>query len=231
MLRIVTLDGPAGCGKSTVSRMVARKLGGRMFSSGRIYRTLTWIGLETGVDFTDPASVSALAIKHDLSITAPGDDFKVLVDGVDPGNVLDSTRVTGNIHFISGNAELRQSVLPIQRKLPEDLPVVAEGRDMGTVVFPEAPVKIFLTASSHQRAVRRQAELRQRLEEDLPFEEVLEQVELRDARDRERDVSPMRPAEDAAQIDSTDLGIEEVVAAIMERIPEDWIPATDSSID
>ena len=164
-----------------------------MFSSGRIYRTLTWIGLETGVDFTDPASVAALAIKHDLSITAPGDDFKVLVDGVDPGNVLDSTRVTGNIHFISGNADLRQRVLPIQRKLPEDLPVVAEGRDMGTVVFPEAPVKIFLTASSHQRAVRRQAELRQRLEEDLPFEEV--------------------------------------VAAIMERIPEDWIPATDSSIE
>ena len=102
---------------------------------------------------------------------------------------------------------------------------------MGTVVFPDAPVKVFLTASSHQRAVRRQAELRQRLEEDLSFEEVLRQVEQRDARDSDRDVSPMRPADDATLVDSTELGIEEVVAAIMERIPADWIPATDSSIE
>lgn len=202
-----------------------------MFSSGRIYRTLTWIGLETDVDFRDPLAVADLALNHELSITAPGADFKVLVDGVDPGDVLDSTRVTGNIHYISGNAQLRQSVLPLQRKLPADLPVVAEGRDMGTVVFPDAPVKVFLTASSHQRAVRRQAELRQRLEEDLSFEEVLRQVEQRDARDSDRDVSPMRPADDATLVDSTELGIEEVVAAIMERIPADWIPATDSSIE
>ena len=118
-MRIVTLDGPAGCGKSTVSRRVARKLGGRMFSSGRIYRTLTWIGLENGVDFTDPQAVARLALDHSLTITAPGADFKVLVDGVDPGDVLDSTRVTGSIHYISGNLQLRQSVLPLQRSLPE----------------------------------------------------------------------------------------------------------------
>jgi cytidylate kinase len=230
-MRIVTLDGPAGCGKSTVSRRVARKLGGRMFSSGRIYRTLTWIGLENGVDFTDPQAVARLALDHSLTITAPGADFKVLVDGVDPGDVLDSTRVTGSIHYISGNLQLRQSVLPLQRSLPADQPVVAEGRDMGTIVFPDAPVKIFLTATAHQRAIRRQAELRQRLEEDLPFEEVLAQVEQRDARDSERDVSPMRPAEDATLVDSTDLDIDGVVSAIMERIPEDWIPGTDSSTD
>ena len=231
MSRILTLDGPAGCGKSTVSRLIARSLGGRMFSSGRIYRTLTWLGLEKDIDFTDAEVVARLALDHSLSIVAPGSDFKVLVDGNDPGDVLDSTRVTGSIHYISGNAALRQSVLPLQRSIPQDLPVVAEGRDMGTVVFPDAPVKVFLTASSHQRAVRRHAELRQRLSEDLPFEEVLQQVEQRDARDRERDVSQMRPAEGACIVDSTEMSIEEVVATVLERIPADWIPETDSSTE
>ncbi len=227
----MTLDGPAGCGKSTVARLLARKLGGRMFSSGRIYRTLTWLGLENAVDFTDAEAVARLPVEHTLSITAPGADFKVLVGQIDPGDVLDSTRVTKKIHYISGNAELRRSVLPLQRSIPKDLPVVAEGRDMGTVVFPDAPVKVFLTASSHQRAVRRQAELRERFAEDLAFEDVLAQVEQRDARDRERDVSPMRPAEGSCLVDSTEMSVDEVVSMIMERIPADWNPGTDSSIE
>lgn len=231
MSRILTLDGPAGCGKSTVSRLLAKKIGGRMFSSGRIYRALTWIGLENHIEFTDPEIVARLATENPLSISASGSSFKVLVDGADPGDVLDSTRVTGSIHYISGNADLRRSVLEIQRSLPMDRAVVAEGRDMGTVVFPDAPVKIFLEASAHERAIRRQQELRKRLDEDLPFEEVLLQVEQRDARDSERDVSPMRPADDAILVDSTKLTIDEVVSHIMERVPANWIPATDSSTD
>ncbi|HCW43861.1 MAG: (d)CMP kinase [Planctomycetia bacterium] len=229
--KIVTIDGPAGCGKSTVSRKIAARLGGRMFSSGRIYRTLTWLALEDKIDLSCFEDVAQLPLDHVLSIVAPDAQFNVLVDGKNPGDVLDSTRVTKEIHYISGNAQLRQLVLPLQRSIPSDLPVVAEGRDMGTVVFPDAPVKIFLTATSEQRAIRRHEELKKRLGEEVTFEEVLRQVIERDDRDSERDISPMRPAEGSCTIDSTECTIEMVVDSILERIPPEWIPETNPSTD
>jgi cytidylate kinase len=193
-----------------------------MFSSGRVYRTLTWLALERGVALPDEEAVLALIEEHRLEIVAETDLFRVEVDGFDPGDVLDSTRVTGEIHHISNDAAVRRAVLPMQRGLPADLPVVAEGRDMGTVVFPDAQVKIFLTASIEERARRRQAELRDRLAEDLPLEQVQEQVALRDALDEERDVSPLVAASDAVTVDTTTLDIEQVLSAIMERIPAAW---------
>ncbi len=193
-----------------------------MFSSGRVYRVLTWLALEQGIDLSDREAVRALIDEHRLEIVPDRNKFRVEVDGVDPGDVLDSTRVTGEIHHISNNPAVRSAVLPLQRSLPADLPVFAEGRDMGTVVFPDAPVKIFLTASVEERARRRQLELRDRLEEELPLEVVQEQVARRDALDEEREVSPLKAADDAVTVDSTSLELEEVISAIMERIPRSW---------
>ena len=193
-----------------------------MFSSGRVYRVLTWLALEQGIDLSDREAVRALIDEHRLEIVPDRNKFRVEVDGVDPGDVLDSTRVTGEIHHISNNPAVRSAVLPLQRSLPADLPVFAEGRDMGTVVFPDAPVKIFLTASVEERARRRQLELRDRLEEELPLEVVQEQVARRDALDEEREVSPLKAADDAVTVDSTSLELEEVISAIMARIPRSW---------
>ncbi|MDE0960553.1 MAG: (d)CMP kinase [Planctomycetota bacterium] len=222
VLQIATLDGPAGCGKSSVARLLAARIGGRMFSSGRLYRGITWLALENEVALPDRERVRKLIEDHRLEIVASPDSFRVEVDGFDPGVVLDSTRVTGEIHHISNDPAVRSAVLPLQRNLPTDLPVIAEGRDMGTVVFPNAQVKIFLTASVEERARRRQLELSQRLSEDLPLAVVQQQVALRDSLDEERDVSPLMAASDAVTVDTTLLDLEEVLSAIMERIPRSW---------
>ncbi len=222
VLQIATIDGPAGCGKSSVARLLAARIGGRMFSSGRLYRGITWLALEQRVALPDRQRVGELIENHRLEIVASSDSFRVEVDGFDPGDVLDSTRVTGEIHHISNDPAVRSAVLPLQRNLPTDLPVLAEGRDMGTVVFPDAPVKIFLTASVEERARRRQVELNDRLSEELPLEVVQEQVARRDALDEERDVSPLMAAPDAVTVDTTLLDLEEVLSAILKRIPRSW---------
>ncbi|HIC22659.1 MAG TPA: (d)CMP kinase [Planctomycetes bacterium] len=221
-LQIATIDGSAGCGKSSVARKLADCCGGRMFSSGRVYRALTWLALEQGVEFPDRDRVLSLLEEHRLEIVASSAVFRVEVDGADPGDVLYSSRVTGEIHHVSDDPEVRKAVLTLQRGLPTDRPVFAEGRDMGTVVFPQAPVKIFLTASIEERARRRQLELRESLGEELSFEQVQRKLLRRDAFDSERDISPLKAAPDAQQIDTTSLSIEEVVSTIMERIPQDW---------
>jgi cytidylate kinase len=221
-LQIATIDGSAGCGKSSVARELAGCCGGRMFSSGRVYRTLTWLALEQEIAFPDRDRVLSLLKEHRLGIVASSDAFTVEVDGVDPGDVLYSSRVTGEIHHISDDPEVRKAVLTLQRSLPTDRPVFAEGRDMGTVVFPDAPVKIFLTASVEERARRRQLEFRESLGEEFSLEEVQEKLLRRDKFDSERDISPLKAAPDAERIDTTSLSVEEVVSKIMERIPRDW---------
>lgn len=221
-LQIATIDGSAGCGKSSVARELAACCGGRMFSSGRVYRALTWLALETGVAFPDRDRVLSLLKEDPLEIVAGSDTFWVEVNGIDPGSVLYSTRVTGEIHHVSDDPEVRRTVLPLQRNLPADRPVFAEGRDMGTVVFPDAPVKIFLTASVEERARRRQLEFRDSLGEEISVEEVRKKLVKRDTSDSEREVSPLKAATDAELIDTTTLTVEEVVSKIMERIPRAW---------
>jgi cytidylate kinase len=221
-LQIATIDGSAGCGKSSVARELAARCGGRMFSSGRVYRALTWLALEKGVVFPDREHVLSVLSEHPLEIVASSEAFLVEVDGSDPGDVLYSSRVTGEIHHVSDDPEVRKAVLSLQRSLPVDRPVFAEGRDMGTVVFPDAPVKIFLTASAEERARRRQLEFRDRLGEDLTLDEVQQKLLRRDAFDSERDVSPLKAAHDAELIDTTMLDLDQVVSRIMERIPRDW---------
>lgn len=228
-LQIATIDGSAGCGKSSVARELAACCGGRMFSSGRLYRAITWLALENGIEFPDRDRVLSLLVGNPLEIVADDSSFRVEVNGVDPGAVLYSTRVTGEIHHVSDDPEVRSAVLPLQRSLPVDRSVFAEGRDMGTVVFPDAPVKFFLTASVEERARRRQREFRDSLGEEISVAEVREKLILRDKFDSEREVSPLKAAQDAELIDTTSLTVEEVVSKIMERIPRDWNRGTTGS--
>lgn len=223
-VRIVTIDGPAGCGKSTVVRELADRLDGLAFSSGLIYRAVTWWVQESGLDPRETESVHALVSRTRLEIVERGDALRVEVEGRDPGDALHGDRVTEAIHWIADDSELRAALLPLQRRLPAGRVILAEGRDLGTVVFPDAPVKVFLTASLEERARRRHAEFRDRLGEEISLDEVEERLRRRDTHDSSRAVAPLRPAPDARVIDTTEIGPGAVVAAILEGIPRRWIP-------
>ena len=226
-VRIITIDGPAGCGKSTVVRLLQSALAERSvdsvaFSSGLLYRGLTWSVLEEGIDPSERALVRAHVHAVDLRIVSRPGALRVELGGVDPGDALYSTRVTSSIHWIADDPEVRQQVLALQRALPAGPVILAEGRDLGTVVYPDAPLKIFLTASLAERARRRHAEFRERLGEEISLVEVEERIRVRDEHDSTREVAPLRAAEDALTIDTTAIPPEEVVAQILAALPSAW---------
>ncbi len=220
---IVTLDGPAGSGKSTTAREVARRLGFRHLDSGALYRAITWGLMRRGVPESEwgalaPATLQAL----DLRLDPVPDGFRILLEGEDPGDALRTPEVTRGVSKMAGLPAVRERLLDLQRQVREWGGVVADGRDMGTVVFPDAEVKIFLTASLEERARRRL------LQEDRPAgpRETIEEaarIEARDRADRERAVSPLRPAEHAVPLDTSGLTFEEqvdrIVALVRERAP------------
>jgi len=232
--RVVTIDGPAGCGKSTVVARLSERLGARGvatvgFSTGLVYRGLTWCALERGIDLADARAVRALLRGVELGgvelrVVERRGELRVEVDGHDPGEALRTTRVTDAIHWIADDPEVRAALLPLQRALPAGPVILSEGRDLGTVVYPDAAVKVYLTASLEERARRRHSEFRDRLGEEISLEEVQERIRRRDEHDSEREAAPLRPAEDAVVIDTTTLAPEAVVEEILAEFPDDWFP-------
>lgn len=232
--RVVTIDGPAGCGKSTVVARLSERLGARGvatvgFSTGLVYRGLTWCALERGIDLADARAVRALLGGVELGgvelrVVERRGELRVEVDGHDPGEALRTTRVTDAIHWIADDPEVRAALLPLQRALPAGPVILSEGRDLGTVVYPDAAVKVYLTASLEERARRRHSEFRDRLGEEISLEEVQERIRRRDEHDSEREAAPLRPAEDAVVIDTTTLAPEAVVEEILAEFPDDWFP-------
>ncbi|MEE8142874.1 MAG: (d)CMP kinase [Planctomycetota bacterium] len=221
--QIITIDGPAGCGKSTVACSLAKQLGGLAFSSGAIYRAVTYLALENGVDLEQPQQLVALIQSHKLCIEERGGELKVLIDGKDPGSALKSSRVTREIHWIADAPQVREALLPLQRAIGSPRPVIAEGRDLGTVVFPEARIKIFLTATVEERVRRRHQELRAKLGEEINFARVYEEVERRDRFDRERSEAPLKVPDGAMEVDTTGLSVSQVVAEIIDGIRQDGV--------
>jgi len=213
-LRVVTIDGPAGAGKSTIARMLARELGFAYLDTGAMYRAATWHVLQSGIPLEDPDALTAAVAGMNLRLEPGPAGMRVWVNDTDATDVIRTPEITANIWRVDEVPGVRRVLVARQRTFGETHDTVAEGRDMGTVVFPDAPCKFYMDASPECRARRRAAELSARgLQAD--FEQVLRDIVERDRKNMTRAVSPLRPAEDAVLIDTTDLSLEEVLQRVL----------------
>ena len=215
---VIAIDGPAGAGKSTVARAVADRLGYVLVDTGALYRGVALAARERGVSWDDADALGALARGLDLDFTlGEGGAPQLRLDGIDRSDEIRTPSIAEGASAVSRHPSVRDALLGLQRRLGEDGGVVLEGRDIGTVVFPDAEVKIFLTASPHERARRRVGDLRQRGQE-ADASAVLAALEARDRQDSSRPVAPLRPAEDAVHLDTTELSFDEVVGGVLELV-------------
>ena len=207
---VLTLDGPAGAGKGTVSRALAERLGWHYLDSGAIYRALAVAVEDAGLALEDEDGIVAVARAMDLRF-APGEPPRVLLGGEDVSARIASESCGAATSKIAALGRVRQALLQKQREFRKPPGLVADGRDMGTVVFTDAGVKIFLTASAEERARRRHKQLKEK-GIDVSLSVLTKEIEERDRRDSERSVAPLKMAEDAVLVDSSAMGIAEVVA-------------------
>jgi cytidylate kinase len=207
---VIAIDGPAGAGKSTVARGVARALGFTYLDSGAMYRTVALSALERGMDLEDGERLGEMA--WGLDIGFDGDSIRL--DGKPVGGKIRSPEVTVASSKVSIHPQVRQAMVKRQRELIASGNYVAEGRDIGTVVSPDAPLKVFLTASEAERARRRAGESGQ------PVEQVREAMEDRDQRDANRKHGALRAAEDSVELDTTDLSVDQVIERVVELARE-----------
>lgn len=210
----VAIDGPAGAGKSTVARRVAAELGLTYVDTGAMYRAITWKILRDNENPEDEILASRLARDTDLRLTAGKGGVDVWVDGEKVTEAIRTPEVTSQVSRIAGHVGVRKGLTDKQRAMARQGGVVMDGRDIGTQVMPDADVKVFLTASIEERAQRRYQELMQKGFEVDP-EQLREEIRNRDEKDRNREHSPFRPAEDAVHLDTTGLSIDEVVQSIL----------------
>lgn len=211
---VLTIDGPSGAGKGAVSAAVARELGWRVLDSGAVYRAVALAALERGVDADDEPGLVALSRKLPLTFRAGADGIDVLLDGRDIGNALRTEEVSVMASRVASLARVREALLALQRGCRQSPGLVADGRDMGTVVFPDAAVKVFLKAGVEERAKRRYKQLKAK-GESVILSRLLRDMQERDRRDRERAVSPTVAAPDAVIVDSTHLALEQVVERVL----------------
>jgi cytidylate kinase len=203
---IVTIDGPAGAGKSSAARRLARRLGFRFLDTGAMYRAVALAGKRRGVDWNDPAQLAAVAANLNLEVT----DDRILMDGEDVTTAVRSLEITTLTQHAADNEAVRRRLIDQQRQIAAGADVVTEGRDQATVVFPQAECKIFLTAGEEERARRRFQDLSARGEE-VDFAVVLEKQRLRDRRDVERAFGGLAKAADSIEVNTDGLSPEEVV--------------------
>lgn len=215
-IRRVAIDGPVASGKSAVGRALARRLGYRFIDTGLMYRAVAWAALCRGVDPEDGERLAELARSLDIELRwdPEGEELQVIVDGRDVTGLLRSPEVEGVVSAVSARPEVRRVLVEKQRRLAEDGPVVMAGRDIGTVVLPDADFKVFLTASAEERARRRYLE-RLAHGEPADYEAVLAEVKRRDEYDSSRPVAPLKPAPDSLILDTGGLNLDEVVERLL----------------
>lgn len=212
----VAIDGPAGAGKSTVARLVAGRLGLTYVDTGAMYRAIVCLLLRMGISPDDAEAAGRMAETIDLRLETNGEDQRVIANGVDVTPHIRTPEVSAAVPRIARIEKVREILVQQQKALAARGGVVMDGRDIGTTVLPDADVKIFLTASVEERARRRYEELkRTQLSNHVTLEQLTREIAARDHMDRTRPVSPLRQAEDAIVVDTTQLGIEEVVDIIV----------------
>lgn len=216
---IVAIDGPAGAGKSTVSKLLAKRLGFALVDTGAIYRTVALAATRQGIALDDDAALGELLPALEIRFELAGDENRVSLGGEDVSSAIRTPEMSKAASAVSARPVVRDGLLELQRRLARAAPkgAVLEGRDIGTVVFPDAQAKFFLTAASRQRAERRFKELLAK-GQTTTLEQVLAEQGQRDRDDSMREVAPLRAAQDAVVLDSTDLGLEQVVSRMESEI-------------
>ena len=215
---VIAIDGPAGAGKSTIAKLVAGKLGYIYIDTGAMYRSVAWKLLQTGEPF-GPELAEKLAKEMVITFKPEAAVNRVFVDGTEVTDAIRSPEVTAIVSKVSAVGGVREEMVNQQRRMGEDGGVVMDGRDIGTVVFPNAEIKIFLTASVKERAMRRYKEMLAKGEK-VKLDELEKQIAERDRQDSEREIAPLKQAEDAELLDSSDMTIAEVAEHILKTVQE-----------
>ncbi|MBI9060306.1 MAG: (d)CMP kinase [Labilibaculum sp.] len=214
-MNLITIDGPSGSGKGTVCHILAKKLNWHLLDSGALYRILAFAALQQKINLDDQKRLAELALNLNVSFASNGVGVDTLLAGENVGDKLRTETVAQAASQVAAIQVVRDALLARQKAFRQAPGLIADGRDMGTVVFPDAPVKVFLDASAEERAQRRFNQL-QNKGFNVNIAQILSEIKERDFRDRNRTVAPLRPAEDALVIDSTSLTIDEVVNQILE---------------
>ena len=215
---VLTIDGPSGAGKGTVSRLAAMRLGWHYLDSGALYRAVGVAASWADLDLSDPAALVRCTFDTAVEFRETAESLRVLVNGTDATSEL-RLETTGTLaSAIAAIPEVRAALKERQRAFRREPGLVADGRDMGTVIFPDARTKVFLTASAEERARRRHNQLKEK-GVSVTFDGLLREILSRDARDAQRAVAPLKPADDAVLIDTTGLSIDEVVERVLALVP------------
>lgn len=222
----IAIDGPAGAGKSTIARRLARRLNILYMDTGAMYRALGLAALRQGIRPGSGPDVDRLLAQTTIDIRFENGEQQVLIDGEDVTPLIRTADVSMAASDISALPSVRRRLVELQRQIAARQPLVIDGRDIGTYVLPDAPHKFFLTASVQERARRRLADLRAQGDQSATFDQVLRDMEFRDRQDSQREMAPLRQADDALLVDSTGLSIDAVIDLILSRI-NDSRPVTD----
>lgn len=216
---VIAIDGPAASGKSTTSKLVAERLGYLYIDTGAMYRAITWKVIRNKINPEETDRIGELAERTSVRLEKANDSIKVFLDGEDVSKIIRTQAVTQSVSAVSALEKVRTVMVREQRKIGEHGGVVVDGRDIGTVVFPNADVKIFMIANVNERARRRQKELEQAgVKVDLS--ELAEEIEVRDRKDSGREISPLRKADDAITLDTTVMTIDDQVDFIVKKVIE-----------
>lgn len=215
---VLTIDGPSGAGKGTISRIIARRMGWHYLDSGALYRAVGVAASWADIDTSDASALVRCTFDTHVQFVEQGDAMRVMVNGTDATDELRLETTGALASAIAAIPEVRAALKERQRAFRELPGLVADGRDMDTVIFPDASYKVFLTASAEERAQRRHKQLKDK-GVSVNFDDLLREIMARDARDAQRTVAPLKPADDAVLIDTTGIGIDDVVARVMDLLP------------
>ena len=222
MANVIAVDGPSGAGKSSVSRIVGEKLGYLHVDSGALYRIMTWQCLEEKVDTSDPAAIAAFAANVAIECRPEDGRIAYYVKGEQPGNRIRTPEINAHASQVATVKEVRDRITALLRDMTRYGNLVVEGRDITTAVFPDSPARFYLTASAEARARRRQKEEVEKGIANQSAEDVKKSLLARDAIDSTRKYAPLKKADGALEVDSSDMTLEQVVETVMNALPAEW---------